>query len=350
MLLETVVEDEKQAIEDDYNAQIQAIQDKNKEREQEINLQEKLDALLNAKKKRVNVYSETNGWKIQRNSSAITEAQREYDQAVDDKTIADLEKKRDKETSVFDERIKSWNDYAEQWSQKIDAVKKVADEKKTTDILGLNWREAINQRDSSILNNLAANYDNYLNREKVQLETEIADNQSRIDMYNNLKTEMQDAYDKTTEKQNAYLESLEKIAPAELTSYTDRESYLRNFLKVQDKLLNESDYGKLLLGIGGETVDDASINGAKVTYDNGKLLYDSMMNDKRTPKEIGDQMIREASYDAINKRNAKSSYYASNKNFTFQFSGDIITNSGTALLTQVKKQIEQEKLEAMIGK
>lgn len=346
------LEDQKQAVEDSYDAQIKEIQDKNKEREQEINLQEKLDALLNAKKKRVSVYSETNGWKEQRNSSAIAEAQREYDQALDDKAIADLEKKRDAETSVFDDRIKAWNDYLDEWSDKMDKVKSISNEEKTAEVLGFDWRNRVNIQDKTLLDGLVNNYDIYLNKKKVQLDKEIADNSNRISLYQNLKDEMERSINGITTANNDYLNSLEKIAPAEIDSYEKRQAYLKSFLETQDKLLADSEYGSWLLGKKGATVDDPTIKGSQVIYDGANLLYQAI-TDKTLLRQKADERLKSATYGALadrNQLNRIKETYSSNNNYMFQFSGDIVTNDSEHFLAQIKQRLNLEKLQSKIGK
>lgn len=347
------LEDEKQAIEDDYNAQIKAIQDKNKEREQEINLQEKLDALLNARKKKVNVYSETNGWKLQRNSTAIEEAKREYEQARDEKQIADLEKQRDAATEGFEERIKAWNDYGDEWSKAIDKVKNAAAYEKADEILGEDWREAANRKDKTLLNNVITNYNDYLNKRKPKVEAEIKENDKLIKNYESLKDEMNKMLDTTKTKTNEYLDSLMKIAPSELDSYEKRQQYLKNFCAAMDQILEDSSYGSWLIGKEDKVIDTAALNAAQqVVFQNGKLLYDAILNDESALKRSQDKLYQ-ATYGALNDRNNfkdMSKTYTSSTSNVFNFSGDIKTNNPLDFMNGLNSLIKRGRLDSLVGK
>ena len=343
------LEDEKQAIEDDYNAQIKAIQDKNKEREQEINLQEKLDALLNARKKKVNVYSETNGWKLQRNSTAIEEAKREYEQARDEKQIADLEKQRDAATEGFEERIKAWNDYGNEWSKAIDKVKNAAAYEKADEILGEDWREAANRKDKALLNNVITNYNDYLNKRKPKVEAEIKENDKLIKNYEALKDEMNKMLDTTKTKTNEYLDSLMKIAPSELDSYEKRQQYLKNFCAAMDQILEDSSYGSWLIGKEDKIIDDATLNAAQqVVFQNGKLLYDAISGKGNRSQAIILDTLK--GIIAAPYANNNSNKYTSTTSNTFNFSGDIKTNDPVDFMNGLNSLIKQGRLDSLVGK
>ena len=343
------LEDEKQAIEDDYNAQIKAIQDKNKEREQEINLQEKLDALLNARKKKVNVYSETNGWKLQRNSTAIEEAKREYEQARDEKQIADLEKQRDAATEGFEERIKAWNDYGDEWSKAIDKVKNAAAYEKADEILGEDWREAANRKDKALLNNVITNYNDYLNKRKPKVEAEIKENDKLIKNYESLKDEMNKMLDTTKTKTNEYLDSLMKIAPSELDSYEKRQQYLKNFCAAMDQILEDSSYGSWLIGKEDKVIDDAALNAAQqVVFQNGKLLYDAINGKRNIRQAITLDELK--GIIAAPYANNNSNKYTSTTSNTFNFSGDIKTSDPIDFMNRLNSLVKQGRLDSLVGK
>lgn len=345
------LEDEKQAIEDDYNAQIKAIQDKNKEREQEINLQEKLDALLNARKKKVNVYSETNGWKLQRNSTAIEEAKREYEQARDEKQIADLEKQRDAATEGFEERIKAWNDYGDEWSKAIDKVKNAAAYEKADEILGEDWREAANRKDKTLLNNVITNYNDYLNKRKPKVEAEINENDKLIKNYESLKDEMNKMLDTTKTKTNEYLDSLMKIAPSELDSYEKRQQYLKNFCAAMDQILEDSSYGSWLIDKKDSIIDDATLNAAQqVTFQNGKLLYDAISGQNNLLNKSPALAFGKLGELWMELFDNKSKKYTSTTSNVFNFSGDIKTNNPVDFMNGLNSLIKQGRLDSMVGK
>ncbi len=177
------LEEAKAAIEEKYNAEIEALQQENEERERSNALREKELALEKAKNNKVRVYSASRGWTIQTNTEEVRKAQSEYDSQLNENKIADLEKQRDSETAVYDERIKEYEDYKKLWQDTIDAYQNMQDEMTTAAVLGNNWRKIVYDKDIGALSSFTTNYGSYKNQLHGYLEPEITDIQTRIDKY-----------------------------------------------------------------------------------------------------------------------------------------------------------------------
>ena len=100
------LEDAKSAREDYWNSRVNLLKEENDEINNQISLQEKLEALAEAKSKKVRVYK--NGQFVyQDDSEAITNAQQELNDLLRqqelDKQVKQLEEQRDKESSIYDQ-------------------------------------------------------------------------------------------------------------------------------------------------------------------------------------------------------------------------------------------------------
>ena len=99
-----------QADEDYYNQKIEAINAANDKLDDEIQLQQLLDNLEKAKKTKVKVYHEGQGFIYDVDQTAVSEAQKELDEykrkKESEKRIKALEQERDKKKAIYDQEIK----------------------------------------------------------------------------------------------------------------------------------------------------------------------------------------------------------------------------------------------------
>ena len=108
------LENAKDKEEEYWDAQIDAIKKQNDELEDQIKLQQLLDALNSAKAKRLKVYKEGEGFVYTQDNQAIKEAQDKLDefnreQALN-KEIADLEANRDAKLAIYEREIQALKD------------------------------------------------------------------------------------------------------------------------------------------------------------------------------------------------------------------------------------------------
>ena len=108
------LEDAKDKEEEYWDAQIDAIKKQNDKLEDQIKLQQLLDALNSARAKRLKVYKEGEGFVYTQDNQAIKEAQDKLDefnreQALN-KEIADLEANRDSKLAIYEQEIQALKD------------------------------------------------------------------------------------------------------------------------------------------------------------------------------------------------------------------------------------------------
>jgi DNA repair exonuclease SbcCD ATPase subunit len=260
--VESYIDEQKSAIEDRYNAEIDAIKAVNEEKQDTIDLQEKLNNLENAKKKKVNVYSEASGWHLETNTEEVNKAQQEYEQASADKRVSDLEKQRDKETSL-------WDKYKQQWQDLINSSTNAENEQLAKDILGVNWTDKIAQQDTNILNDFASKYQSYRSQLSDQVEKEIESvdkeitaKSKEIEAYKKEKEALSNYVTDITNKNKDYIKQLTNVSEKEMQTMEGRTKFLEDCKKRAREALDYSDIsvegaksnGLYLVQYDGETV------------------------------------------------------------------------------------------------
>ena len=260
--VESYIDEQKSAIEDRYNAEIDAIKAVNEEKQDTIDLQEKLNNLENAKKKKVNVYSEASGWHLETNTEEVNKAQQEYEQASADKRVSDLEKQRDKETSL-------WDKYKQQWQDLINSSTNTENEQLAKDILGVNWTDKIAQQDTNILNDFASKYQSYRSQLSDQVEKEIESvdkeitaKSKEIEAYKKEKEALSNYVTDITNKNKDYIKQLTDVSEKEMQAMEGRTKFLEDCKKRAREALDYSDIsvegaksnGLYLVQYDGETV------------------------------------------------------------------------------------------------
>ena len=260
--VESYIDEQKSAIEDRYNAEIDAIKAVNEEKQDTIDLQEKLNNLENTKKKKVNVYSEASGWHLETNTKEVNKAQQEYEQASADKRVSDLEKQRDKETS-------QWDKYKQQWQDLINSSTNTENEQLAKDILGVNWTDKIAQQDTNILNDFASKYQSYRSQLSDQVEKEIESvdkeitaKSKEIEAYKKEKEALSNYVTDITNKNKDYIKQLTDVSEKEMHTMEGRTKFLEDCKKRAREALDYSDIsvegaksnGLYLVQYDGETV------------------------------------------------------------------------------------------------
>jgi TP901 family phage tail tape measure protein len=184
--------------EDYYNDKIAQIQDVNDKLEDEIQYQQLLDNLEKAKKTKVKVYHEGQGFVYDVDQSAVTEAQKELDEykrkKESERRIKALETERDKKKAIYDQQIKDleaqqkeekanydlqtkqleqhkkdvekhyddiiayWNNWNDQFQKQVDAYKDHQNALLAEQLTGINFE---NQNWQTRLNNLGGFVNNY---------------------------------------------------------------------------------------------------------------------------------------------------------------------------------------------
>lgn len=247
------LEKNKQSIEDYYNEQISKLKEQNEERQDAIDLAEKLAALENAKNNKVRSYSSATGWTYQTNKDALNQATNALDDAKTEKQIKELEKQRDAATADYDKQIDGYEDYAKEWEKISKSIESEEDERLAQQILGSEWREKISKKDTAILTKYNTDFRNYnsqlnslvgvemrsLKKSIEAKNSEIKAKQDQIDSWKKYKTEVQRAANDLKAVQEGYIKFINQVALDENSSWQDREKNLLNFKNTYKTYMNE---------------------------------------------------------------------------------------------------------------
>ncbi len=147
------LEKQKQAVEDKYDAQINALKETNDALNNQLELETAIDNLERAKAQKVLVYKDGKYQYID-DSDAVSEAssnlesvKRQQAQEAEQKRLEQL---KDKEVADIEEQIKAWQDYRDSWtalySDYSDTQNKLlAEQMLGTKLEGKNWKDRIGQ-------------------------------------------------------------------------------------------------------------------------------------------------------------------------------------------------------------
>lgn len=224
-----------------YDEQIDKLKEENEELEKNIDLQEKRDALANARKTKLHVYSETQGWYYTTDKAAIKKAEDELAKSEREVKITDLEKERDAE-------IKLWEEYKEAWQDAMDSYTKAHDEAITEGILGVEWREKVIERDEDMLDTYQYNYSNFKNQLDNNIDEQIKKNKEYVDSidkkikeYQKDIDEMQDWVDEQNNEKLRYFDLIDDIKVTEQSNQADRlsnfEEFKNNWKRIHDEIM-----------------------------------------------------------------------------------------------------------------
>ena len=139
------LEKQKSDIEKFYDDQIQALQDTNDELERQIQYEQLLNNMAQAKDKGLYVFS--NGqFQYMQDVEAISAAQAELDAYERDKALRketeNLNKLKDQAVAAIDEQIKSWEKYKEEWSNVVNQYTESQNKLIAEQVLGIDLEQA----------------------------------------------------------------------------------------------------------------------------------------------------------------------------------------------------------------
>lgn len=239
--------DRKSEIEDYYNAEIEKLKEENAERDRNIDLQEKQAALANARKTKVRVNSETQGWHYENDVQAIQKAEKELSDLENEITIENLEKQRDAEIKDIEAEIKAWEEYKDAWKKQVESITEADEELIASKVLGSDWHEKIADKDIGVMDNFRAEYVAYNNKLKYQVNVEIAnvervisEREKEINEWKDYKTEISSLNDEITDSNAKYLESLNQFVLDENSIWQDRVNHLMKSKEIVARLNEES--------------------------------------------------------------------------------------------------------------
>lgn len=273
------LEDSRDDVKSYYDDLIDKLKEENDERDRAIELQEKQDALANAKKKKVAIYSEASGWHLETNSDEVEKAQQELDSLQNEIAIDNLEKEKEAAMQPYTDQIEAFEKYEQAWSDAMSAYTNNQNEMIAQQILGIDWQGKLHNQDIGILNKYQTDYSGYQTKLKdnVQKEKEII--QNRIDQYAKEADEWEkylkqfDTFVSDLSGQDVkYFEELKLKTLNEKSTYQERLDALREFkadyIQLSDDLAQYegTSIKKALSGSGVYAVEkDNAILGAYTT-------------------------------------------------------------------------------------
>lgn len=273
------LEDSRDDVESYYDDLIDKLKEENDERDRAIELQEKQDALANAKKKKVAIYSEASGWHLETNSDEVEKARQELDSLQNEIAIDNLEKEKEAAMQPYTDQVEAFEKYKQAWSDAMSAYTNNQNEMIAQQILGLDWQGKLHNQDIGILNKYQTDYSGYQTKLKdnVQKEKEII--QNRIDQYAKEADEWEkylkqfDTFVSDLSDQDVkYFEELKLKTLNEKSTYQERLDALREFkadyIQLSDDLAQYegTSIKKALSGSGVYAVEkDNAILGAYTT-------------------------------------------------------------------------------------
>lgn len=227
------LEQQKSDVEEYYNTQIEKLKEENEERDRNIELQEKQDALANARKTKIKVYTESQGWTVQSDVKAIQNAEKELNDLQNEITIDNLEKQRDSEISDIEKQIKTWEDYKDAWKAQVEQITEADEELVASKILGADWHEKVADQDIDVMNNYGAEYVSYNNRLKNQVNVEISNmekaikaREKEIAEWKDYKEQITDINKTITESNDTYLQNLSQFVIDENSTWEERIKHM----------------------------------------------------------------------------------------------------------------------------
>lgn len=337
-IVKETIEEEISAIEETYNKQIEALKAQNEEREEAIDLTEKLNALNNAKNNKVVTYTEAGGFRYGVNKEAVNKAQNDYDKALLDSQISNLEKERDSATKDLEE-------YAKLWENATKKATKAEEEELATRILGADWRKKISEQDVEIFDTYQKKYDEYGVSLKRITDVEIANVKKSIDAkdkeikakeellaeWQKYKNNVQKWVNDLKNANQDYADSLDGIT---LTESSNLDERLSNFETFKDKYMSIIDEIKNAQSNIGDIEVNASINAEGFT-DGLSELVDGI----GTVSEKLAEAIKElGKMPSINSAGDVKYYHATG--YEHYASGGVNTTTGLAWLDGTKSRPE----------
>lgn len=273
------LEDSRDDVESYYDDLIDKLKEENDERDRAIELQEKQDAVANAKKKKVAIYSEASGWHLETNSDEVEKAQQELDSLQNEIAIDNLEKEKEAAMQPYTDQIEAFEKYKQAWSDAMSAYTNNQNEMIAQQILGIDWQGKLHNQDIGILNKYQTDYSGYQTKLKDNVQKEKEITQNRIDQYAKEADEWEkylkqfDTFVSDLSDQDVkYFEELKLKTLNEKSTYQERLDALREFkadyIQLSDDLAQYegTSIKKALSGSGIYAVEkDNAILGAYTT-------------------------------------------------------------------------------------
>lgn len=282
-----LLKEQQKSEEDAIQARIDALKEAREQKEEEtsltekeLELQQKLADLEKARNTKVRTYSSERGWHYDVDKEAVTnaqtavdEAQQSYDKAIDDKLYNDqvsaLEAEKKAVADNYEAQIQAYEDYYEQWKAILEEQENAEKEQLAEQIFGVEWREKIKNRDTTILNKFKSNFKSYntqlnslVNGEIASLkksikakEEEIKAKEAQIESWKNYQEQVNETIERIKGKYDEYLDYLDEIKLDENSNLAERQEALANFAANYSGMIDEMNEKQLSLDAVTSEID-----------------------------------------------------------------------------------------------
>lgn len=282
-----LLKEQQKAEEDAIQTRIDALKEAREQKEEEtsltekeLELQQKLADLEKARNTKVRTYSSERGWHydvdkeaVANAQTAVDEAQQSYDKAIDDKLYNDqlsaLEAEKKAVADNYEAKIQAYEDYYEQWKAILEEQENAEKEQLAEQIFGVEWREKIKNRDTTILNKFKSNFKSYntqlnslVNGEIASLkksikakEEEIKAKEAQIESWKNYQQQVNETIERIKGKYDEYLDYLDEIKLDENSNLAERQEALANFAANYSGMIDEMNEKQLSLDAVTSEID-----------------------------------------------------------------------------------------------
>lgn len=371
------LKEQQKAEEDAVQAKIDALKKSRETKEEETELaekqlavQEKLRDLEKARNNKVHTYSSDRGWHYAADKEAVanaetaySDAQKAYDEFIEKRSyesqLKALENEKDLIGKNYEDMIKAYEDYCAEYEKILNEQTDAENEQLANQILGVDWRERIKDRDNNILIKFKTNFNNYNSQLKNLVNNEIATLKNSI----KAKEEQINALDKEINAWNKYKNDLENDINEINSKYEDMQNGLdgleyANDLSLSNIEIRMWDFKEHYKAYMDEAISkarelrDASSEGIDTSaIDEWAAKWEKMMDAINRFREqgIGIQSESDARYYAgeeiisfgggVTAQKAHSSYITpqqSQQLYNLADSGDLAINVADKILQSIK--------------
>ena len=237
----------KEEREDYWDAQIDALKKANQELKDNLELQEKLDALEKAKSTKVKVYKKGQGFVYDVDQNAVAQAQKALDEYLSEKAYEDeltrLENLKKAEISSYEERLTELNKYKENikksYDEQIEILKNYKEETKDSYNEQI---EALKEYKETVQEEFEAQIE-VLNQDIEVLEKHMDELDKHKEALEEHKDKVQEEYEAEIDALNAHKEAVQDQYEAEIEVWenykTEFENMVNAYEEQQNRLLFE---------------------------------------------------------------------------------------------------------------
>lgn len=230
-----------------WDDQIDALKNANKELKDNLELQEKLDALEKAKNTKVKIYKEGQGFVYDVDQNAVNEAQKALDEYLSQKAYEDelarLENLKDAEIKSYNDRLKELNNYKDNTKKTYD--KQLNDLKNYKDKTKSNYDEQIENL-KEYKESVQEQYEEQikvLEKDIDALEKHMDELDKHKDAIEEHKDAVEEAYEAEIEDLNNHKEAVQEAYEAEIEEWEhykeEWEKLVNDYEEKQNRLLFE---------------------------------------------------------------------------------------------------------------